>query len=118
MGRVGYRLGDTMSAAGGVNRGICRTADDRWLAEIEEVVDIVPDGPGRFTGRGLGGAIALDAGALVSMNMWAFTPAVFGSDFQPSKPPRHLRVGQTSGRCACPLEAGPSPDSRSCPSTT
>jgi NDP-sugar pyrophosphorylase family protein len=59
---VGYRLRDTLSRAGPVNRGVCRIDDGGWLQSIEEVTAI--DG-----GR--------DPDAIVSMNLWGFTPAVF-----------------------------------------
>lgn len=60
---VGYRMQDTLSEAGGVNRGVLRVEDDGSLASIEEVFDIRP---GSWPGE-----------TLVSMNMWGFTPAVF-----------------------------------------
>jgi hypothetical protein len=59
---VGYRLRDTLSRAGPVNRGVCRFDDRGWLQSIEEVSAI--DG-----GR--------DSEAIVSMNLWGFTPALF-----------------------------------------
>lgn len=59
---VGYRLRDTLSRAGPVNRGVCRIDGDGWLQSIEEVTAI--DG-----GR--------DPDAIVSMNLWGFTPALF-----------------------------------------
>ena len=74
---AGYRLDETTSDAGGVNRGVCRTDSAGWLTHIEEVLDIVPAPDGGFTGRASGGAVALEPAALVSMNIWAFTPAVF-----------------------------------------
>ena len=59
---VGYRLQDTLSAAGPVNRGVCRIDGDGWLQAIDEVIDI--------DGR-------TDPDAIVSMNLWGFTPALF-----------------------------------------
>lgn len=70
---VGYRLENTVSPIGGVNRAVCVTRDDR-LASLEEVLDIVAAPGGRFTGRGRNGAVTLPGDALVSMNMWGFTP--------------------------------------------
>lgn len=60
---VGYRMQDTLSEAGGVNRGVLRVGSDGALASIEEVFDIRS---GSWPGE-----------TLVSMNMWGFTPAVF-----------------------------------------
>ena len=72
---VGYRLADTTSAAGGVNRAVCRVDDD-WLTGMEEMLDIVATGDGSFTGRGPNAPVTLSGEALVSMNMWVFTPEV------------------------------------------
>lgn len=73
---VGFRLGDTVPDSGGVNRGWCRTDGDGWLESVEEVVGI-ERGPGGFTGTGESGPVLLPADALVSMNLWGFTPAAF-----------------------------------------
>jgi dTDP-glucose pyrophosphorylase len=75
---IAYPLRDTLSAAGGVNRAVCRADSDGWLESVEEVVDIRHLGDGAYEGtdpRGL--RVRLAADALVSMNLWAFTPAVF-----------------------------------------
>src|SRR5574338_208997 len=73
---VGFRLGDTVPESGGVNRGWCRTGPDGWLESVEEVIGIEPR-PDGFAGRAESGPVLLPAGALVSMNLWGFTPAVF-----------------------------------------
>ncbi len=72
---VGYRVSDTVSPAGGVNRAICR-ARGGWLSEIEELRDIAPEGAA-FAGRGASGRMPLQGDDLVSMNMWAFTTEIF-----------------------------------------
>jgi hypothetical protein len=59
---VGYRLRDTLSSAGPVNRAMCRIDAEGWLQSIEEVTGL---------------AAGSDAGGVVSMNLWGFTPAVF-----------------------------------------
>jgi hypothetical protein len=73
---VGYRLRDTLSDAGVVNRGICRIDAAGWLESVEEVTGVEPASDGRYTGRGESGPLQLDGDALVSMNLWGFTPAV------------------------------------------
>jgi hypothetical protein len=73
---VGFRLGDTVPASGGVNRGWCRADADGWLTGVEEVIGLEP-GPAGFTGTGESGPLTLPAGALVSMNLWGFTATVF-----------------------------------------
>ena len=75
---VGYRMERTLSAHGGVNRGLCRQRDQR-LTAVEELRDIVSDGPGRCSGIDLRGERVPVAGdAIASMNFWGFTPDVVG----------------------------------------
>jgi len=74
---VGYRLRDTLSEHGAVNRGACRVGHDGWLEGIEEIHEIAPTAAGALVGRGSRGHVTLLRDALVSMNLWAFTPAVF-----------------------------------------
>jgi len=75
---IAYLLRDTLSAAGGVNRAVCRPDGDGWLETVEEVVDIRRLGDGAYVGADpRGRPVRLAADALVSMNLWAFTPAVF-----------------------------------------
>jgi hypothetical protein len=71
---IGYRLQDTASAAGGVNRALCRV-ENGWLAGMEEILDITAAGEA-FSGRGRSGTVTMRGDALVSMNMWVFTPAL------------------------------------------
>src|SRR2546427_13217013 len=75
---IAYPLRDTLSAAGGVNRAVCHADRDGWLESVEELVDVRRLGDGGYTGTDLlGRPVRLAADALVSMNLWAFTPAVF-----------------------------------------
>ena len=76
---VGYRLGNTLSDHGDVNRAVCRTNEDGELVEAVETLAIErdPDQPGRarFPSEGGYGHLPLDT--VVSMNMFGFTTAVF-----------------------------------------
>ena len=75
---IAYPLRDTLSAAGGVNRAVCRADGEGWLESMEEVVDIRHLGDGTYEGTDARGRpVRLAGDALVSMNLWAFTPAVF-----------------------------------------
>jgi len=76
-GIVGYRLRETLSEAGAVNRGVCRTGRDGWLERIDEILELHRTAAGSYEGRGPTGAVLLDGAALVSMNLWGFTAAVF-----------------------------------------
>lgn len=71
-GVVGFPLGETLSDRGAVTRARLDTADGPWLAHVEELRGITShEGEPRI------GEHRLSRGQLVSMNMWAFTPALF-----------------------------------------
>jgi NDP-sugar pyrophosphorylase family protein len=59
---VGYPLRETLSAEGGVSRGVCRVSPDGWLQRIEEMHGVTP---------------ATAPPATVSMNLWGFRPDLF-----------------------------------------
>ena len=69
---AGYRLGDTRSDAGPVNRGVCRIGPDRYLETIEEVKGLEMGPDGSFGGQGESGPLRVAGDAIVSMNLWAF----------------------------------------------
>lgn len=92
---VGYRLGETLSASGGVNRAVLSVGPGHRLTGIAEVEDLVRQRDGSIVGVREGARIALAADTLVSLNLWGFTPAVF----------ELLREG-----FAAFLARGPSPD--------
>jgi hypothetical protein len=74
---VGYRLGNTLTEHGHVARGVCEVDAAGYLVSARELTKIErgADGP-RYTEDG-DAWHRLDAGAIVSMNMWGFTPSVF-----------------------------------------
>lgn len=74
---VGYRLRDTLSEHGAVNRGVCRVDGEGWLTQVEEVLEIAPTATKQLVGRGPRGHVTLQGDTLVSMNFWVFTPAIF-----------------------------------------
>ncbi|HLS47341.1 MAG TPA: hypothetical protein VK012_02415, partial [Gemmatimonadales bacterium] len=75
-GLTGYRLVETLSESGGVNRGVLGVSDGGLLASIEEVTDIRRES-GILEGVAGADRRVIPDDALVSMNMWGFTPAVF-----------------------------------------
>ncbi len=75
-GLTGYRIGETLSESGGVNRGVLRVTDGGMLGSVEEVLEITRT-PDWLAGKVAGARRAVAPDALVSMNMWGFTPAVF-----------------------------------------
>ncbi len=76
---VGYPLRNTLSEHGTVNRGICRV-ENGILQGVEEHTGIAATAGGAARGRNLAGAaVELPLEAIVSMNFWGFTPAIFAS---------------------------------------
>jgi len=66
---VGFRLGNTLSEAGAVSRGICRADSGGRLLSVTERTGIVP------ADTQPGGSLSPQT--IVSMNCWGFTPAIF-----------------------------------------
>lgn len=74
---IGYAVNHTLSANGGVNRGICDSRDG-FLENVEELTGIVADSDDMCHGFRLDGTrVDISAHALASMNFWGFTPAIF-----------------------------------------
>jgi UTP-glucose-1-phosphate uridylyltransferase len=67
---VGFRLGNTLSEAGAVSRGICEVDTQQTLRSVTEQTGILAEqvGPGR----------AFSADTIVSMNCWGFHSSLFG----------------------------------------
>jgi hypothetical protein len=74
---AGFRLARTTSDAGPVNRAVCHVTGDGWLRSVSEVLHIAADGADGFRGEEHGRTLRLRGDEPVSMNMWAFTPALF-----------------------------------------
>lgn len=71
---VGYRIKNTVTEQGSVSRGICSSDERGMLTEIVERTKIsTADGKIYYTENGVD--TPLDPEALVSMNLWGFTPA-------------------------------------------
>ena len=74
---VGYRVGNTLSESGTVNRGVCTTDSEGYLTTVVERTGIgVEDNKIIFVDEN-NEKHDLDANAPVSMNMWGFTPDYF-----------------------------------------
>lgn len=71
---VSYRLENTVSKNGAVTRGICHISDGK-LEAVKETYKITVDESGAIFDAESG---SLDGDLPVSMNMWGFTPDVFG----------------------------------------
>ncbi len=87
----GYRLSKTLSASGGVNRGVCRVNDSGYLEKIVEVENISAQAAiGKPSAQVSESNAALDftcddpaqevfEDSIVSMNFWGFQPDIFTS---------------------------------------
>lgn len=74
---VGFRIGNTMTENGGVNRGVCQTKDG-LLTSVEECKEIAYNENHEIVYNDADGKEhRLDANVPVSMNMWGFTPDYF-----------------------------------------
>lgn len=73
---VGYRLGNTLSDNGGVSRGVCKT-ESGYLQEITERKEIRRNKEGVCYNDN-GKLTLLDPNAIVSVNLWGFTPDIIG----------------------------------------
>ena len=71
---VGYRIKNTVTEKGTVSRGICQSDENSMLTEIVERTKIGINDKGiYYTEDGVD--YDLDPDALVSMNLWGFTPS-------------------------------------------
>ena len=74
---AGYRLKNTVTEHGAVNRGVCNIDDKGHLVNIIEAKEIVPVDNGKAEYPSGDKKITLDLETVVSMNCWGFTPDLF-----------------------------------------
>lgn len=75
---VGYKLDNTLSEHGAVNRGVCEVDDHGYLKHITECKQIIRDDNGVISYPAEDGTVnLLNADDPVSMNMWGFYPSYF-----------------------------------------
>jgi len=75
---VGFRLRNTLSEHGHVARGVCDVDSRGGLRRVEERTKIEKAGTGARFDAGNGSWQSLTGDEFVSMNMWGFTPSIFG----------------------------------------
>jgi hypothetical protein len=75
---VGFVLRNTLSDFGAVSRGVCRVDADEFLQGIVELTNIELNGVHARDTDSTGRITTLSGDELVSMNMWGFTPHIFG----------------------------------------
>ena len=74
---VGYRLGNTLSEHGHVNRGICKVSDEGYLVNIVETRAIEKRPDGVFAPDGEGNFNQYTGDEIVSMNLFGFKPSCY-----------------------------------------
>lgn len=68
----GFVLGNTLSSAGAVTRGICSSDESGMLSSVEETYLVSRGTDGGISGERNGKRIALCEDSIASMNMWGF----------------------------------------------
>ncbi len=82
---VGYKLGNTLSDHGHVNRGVCEVSSDGLLKNIAEVHEISKTKEGAQAPGNGGSDLHFTGNEIVSMNLFGFKPSCFdflGKEFR------------------------------------
>jgi UTP-glucose-1-phosphate uridylyltransferase len=75
---VGFVLRNTLSEFGSVTRGVCRANGENFLENVTEIVGIEKNGNSVKYADTAGIIHDLGGNEPVSMNLWGFTPTLFG----------------------------------------
>lgn len=106
---VGYQLKNTLTENGSVARGCCQMNGDGYLETIDERTKIIKTKEGASYSKDDGETyIPMSADTLVSMNMWGFTPAIFGELEASMKRffETTVKDNPLKSECFIPLEVG------------
>jgi NDP-sugar pyrophosphorylase family protein len=82
---VGYKLGNTLSEHGHVNRGVCQAGEDGFLRDIVETRQIEKTKEGAVAPGPDGKILHFTGNEIVSMNLWGFKPSCYdflGKEFR------------------------------------
>jgi dTDP-glucose pyrophosphorylase len=82
---VGYKLGNTLSEHGHVNRGVCQAGEDGFLLDIVETRQIEKTKEGAVAPGPDGKTLHFTGNEIVSMNLWGFKPSCYdflGKEFR------------------------------------
>ena len=74
---VGYKMGNTLSDNGHVNRGVCKMNKDGFLESIIETRTIEKRPDGIFAPDQNGRLLRFTGNEVVSMNLWGFKPSCY-----------------------------------------
>jgi NDP-sugar pyrophosphorylase family protein len=75
---AGFVLKNTLSPHGTVSRGICEVTRDGFLLSVTERAQVRRSGNSIQYADGTGRWVEISGETIVSMNMWGFTPGIFG----------------------------------------
>jgi choline kinase len=103
---VGFRLGETLSDSGAVARGLCQVDGDGRLESIVELTSVERCGEGAKSTDPAGGVTMLTGDERVSMNMWGFTPHVFGQLREQFEGFLRSHGGELKAECYLPNTVG------------
>ena len=73
---IGYKITNTLTENGHVARGVCTTDENGRLVDINERTHIISTGDGPLYTEDMQTYHRIPDDALVSMNMWGFTPSL------------------------------------------
>jgi dTDP-glucose pyrophosphorylase len=82
---IGYKLGNTLSEHGHVNRGVCSISPDGYLQNIVETRQIEKTKTGAKAPGPDGKELLFTGNEVVSMNLWGFKPSCYtflGKEFR------------------------------------
>ncbi len=82
---VGYKLGNTLSEHGHVNRGVCKADSKGFLTNIVETRQIEKTKDGATAPGTDGKTLTFTGNEIVSMNLWGFKPSCYsflGKEFR------------------------------------
>lgn len=99
---VGYVLRNTLSDFGAVARGVCKVDENGFLLEIVELKGIEREGGHAVNTDAEGRVTKLAGDEVVSMNMWGFTPHVFGQLHEQFQKFLKLNVADLKAECYIP----------------
>lgn len=74
---IGYRMGNTLSDHGHVNRGVCKVSKSGLLEEVVETRKISKTDKGVFAPGQDGKELQFTGNEVVSMNLWGFKPSIY-----------------------------------------
>jgi Nucleotidyl transferase len=103
---VGFTLKNTLSDNGTVARGVCKTNASGYLQEIQELTKIEKTPSGARNTSDDGNALVLTGEEPVSMNMWGFSPHLFGQIHGLFEEFLKAQGSELKSECYIPLSVG------------